>query len=117
MRYELRDSENNLAGLGQTSEVNSAVPMEFGLRPAYPNPFNPSTTLSFVLPEAADVSLRVFNVIGQEVATIVNGHLNAGEHTMIWNAESSKSALTTGVYFLRLEALGRTSLQKVILLK
>ena len=117
VRYELRDSENNLAGLGQTSEVNSAVPMEFGLRPAYPNPFNPSTTLSFVLPEAADVSLRVFNVIGQEVATIVNGHLNAGEHTMIWNAESSKSALTTGVYFLRLEALGRTSLQKVILLK
>lgn len=117
VRYELRDSENNLAGFGQTNDVNNAVPAQFGLRSAYPNPFNPSTTLSFVLPEAADVSLRVFNVVGQEVATVIKGHFEAGEHTLLWNAESSKSALTTGVYFVRLEALGRTSLQKVVLLR
>ncbi len=118
VRYELRDSENNLSGLGQTNDLNpAALPTEFGLRPAFPNPFNPSTNFNFVLPEAANVLVRAFNVMGQEVGTILEGRYEAGEHTMTWNAESTNSALPTGVYFVRLEALGRTSLQKVILLK
>lgn len=118
VRYELRDSENNLAGFGQTNEMNSAVvPNDFGLKPAYPNPFNPSTNLTFILPEAATVTLRAFNVMGQEVNTILEGRYEAGEHTITWNAENSKSALPTGVYFVRLDALGKTSLQKVVLIK
>lgn len=118
VRYELRDSENNLVGFGQTNEMNSAVvPNDFGLKPAYPNPFNPSTHLTFTLPEAANITLRAFNVMGQEVNTILEGRYEAGEHTITWNAENSKSALPTGVYFVRLDALGRTSLQKVVLIK
>lgn len=118
VRYELRDSENTLTGFGVTQSVNQAVlPVEFGLKPAYPNPFNPSTNLTFVLPEAADVTLRAFNVIGQEVATILHGRMEAGEHTMLWNAENSSGALPTGVYFIRLDALNRTSLQKAILMR
>ncbi len=118
VRYELRDSENDLIGMGQTSEINSAVlPNEFGLKPAYPNPFNPSTNLTFTLPEAANVTLRAFNVMGQQVSTILDGRYEAGEHSLVWSAENSKSALPTGVYFLRLDALGRSSLQKVVLIK
>jgi hypothetical protein len=117
VRYELRDRENNLVGMGQTQNINSALINEFGLKSAYPNPFNPCTNISFILPEASDVTLRAFNVIGQEVATIVNGRFEAGEHTMLWNAENSSGALPTGVYFLRLDALGHTDLQKVILMR
>ncbi|MBK6765454.1 MAG: hypothetical protein IPG71_03760 [bacterium] len=117
VRYELRDRENGLFGLGETRNVSSSVVTEFGLKSAYPNPFNPATNITFVLPEAADVTLRAFNVIGQEVGTILNGRMEAGEHTMLWNAENAAGALPTGVYFVRLDALGRTDLQKVILLK
>ncbi|MCB9357660.1 MAG: T9SS type A sorting domain-containing protein [Calditrichaeota bacterium] len=117
VRYELRDSENNLTGFGVTQNVNELLPGEFGLKPAYPNPFNPSTNITFVLPEAADVSLRAYNLLGQEVATLLQGRMEAGEHTMIWNAENSQSVLPTGVYFLRLDALERSSLQKVILMR
>ena len=67
--------------------------------------------------QAADVTLRAYNVIGQEVATLMQGRMEAGEHTMLWNAKNAKSALPTGVYFLRLDALNRSSLQKIILLK
>ncbi len=119
VRYELRDSENNLDGIGETQTISAAtLPTEFGLKGAYPNPFNPSTTLSFVLPATAQVSIRAFNVLGEEVATLTEGRFEAGEHTLTWNAEnSSGKSLPTGVYFVRLDALGRQSLQKVILLK
>ncbi|MCC6475786.1 T9SS type A sorting domain-containing protein [bacterium] len=117
--YELRNQENDLVGFGQTTSVeNAEVPTQFGLAPAYPNPFNSTTSIKFMLPEAADLSLRVFNVLGQEVATLVNGHFNAGIHVVHWDATSeSNTALPSGVFFARLEANGRTDIQKLVLMK
>jgi len=112
--YELRDSDNALFGIGETQTVTAAeVPNQFGLKAAYPNPFNPNTNISFVLPEAAQLTIRAFNVLGEEVATLTEGRFEAGEHTLNWNADN----FSTGVYFVRMDALGKTSLQKVILLK
>jgi len=83
-------------------EVDVPAPAEFGLEQNYPNPFNPSTKINFQLKVDAQVSLKVFDVLGQEVATIVNSNLVAGAHSVDFDA----SALNSGVYLYRIEAAG-----------
>lgn len=87
-------------GSGGTAVENTAVPNTFGLDQNYPNPFNPSTTISFQLSARSFVSLRVFNVLGAEVATLVDGQKEAGRYTMSWNA----SSLASGMYVYQLTA-------------
>jgi PKD repeat protein len=79
----------------------------------WPNPFNPSTEISFSLPEASRVSLEVYNVMGQKVATLVKGHLDAGEHSFTFNG----SGIASGVYLYRLEAGSSVETRKMLLLK
>lgn len=83
-------------------EVYVAAPREFSLEQNFPNPFNPSTMISFSLKTDADVSLKVFNLLGQEIATLVNGRLTAGIQQVSFNAEN----LTSGVYFYSIDAKG-----------
>jgi hypothetical protein len=83
-------------------EVDVAVLREFALDQNYPNPFNPSTKIAFRLAVDSKVSLKVFDVLGQEVATLVNTNLVAGGHNIDFNA----SLLNSGVYFYRIEATG-----------
>lgn len=97
------------SGLGQSS----AVIDEFSMHPAYPNPFNPSTSISFDLAEASNVKFRVFNVIGEEVAFINLGMMQVGTHKFEWNA----SALASGIYFGKIEAGALTATQKLVLMK
>ena len=80
---------------------------------AYPNPFNPTTTVSFELAQASDVTINVYNVKGQKVTQLVNGHFEKGTHPVTWNANEQAS----GVYFLRMQTENTTSTQKVILMK
>ncbi|MFC2094696.1 T9SS type A sorting domain-containing protein [Bacteroidota bacterium] len=99
-------------------EVDVTVPDVFALEQNYPNPFNPSTTIRFSLAVDSKVSLTVFDVLGQEVAKLVNGNLAAGPQEMNFNAASVNS----GVYFYRLDATGVdgtnfTSVKKMILTK
>ena len=68
----------------------------------YPNPFNPSTTINFAIPQAADVTLRVFDVNGREVAVVAQGGFAAGSHTLVFDA----SDLPSGLYSYRLESGG-----------
>lgn len=77
-----------------------AIPAEFALRQNYPNPFNPSTSIAFSLPERAHVSLKVFDVLGREVAAIVDEVRAPGEYTATWNARD----IPSGIYFYRLTA-------------
>jgi hypothetical protein len=77
-----------------------ATPKEFALEQNYPNPFNPSTTIEYQIPEDAVVDMRVYNVLGQEVRSLVEGFLLSGSYRVVFNAE----ALSTGVYFYRLKA-------------
>ena len=87
----------------------------FFLHQNYPNPFNPETNISFDLPKTSPVTLKIFNLIGQEVATIVNGQLPAGTHS--YRVGSERYSLTSGVYFYRLSAGNFVETRKMILLR
>ncbi|MDP2886152.1 MAG: FG-GAP-like repeat-containing protein [Ignavibacteria bacterium] len=100
-------------GAGQQVNWNFDVPAEFSLEQNYPNPFNPSTKISFSLPSTSYVSLRVFDVMGREVATLVSEELSAGNHTRQWNA----TGMPSGVYLYRLQAGSYVQTRKLILLK
>ncbi|MCB9473500.1 MAG: T9SS type A sorting domain-containing protein [Candidatus Delongbacteria bacterium] len=90
-----------------------AHPGSFELRPAFPNPFNPVTTLGYVLNRPLQVELSVYNVLGQKVRTLVSGLESAGEHHVRWDA----SDLASGVYIVELAAGGETRARKILLLK
>lgn len=90
------------------------VPKSFGLYQNYPNPFNPSTTIAFDLPVSASVTLKVYNVLGQQVATVLDGvPYEAGRQSARFDA----SSLTTGVYFYRIHAGSFVSVRKMVLVK
>lgn len=90
-----------------------SLPEAFTLHPNYPNPFNPSTTVAFSLPEAARVTLSVYNIAGEHVQTLTWGQLGAGTHRLTWNA----SGLSSGVYLIRLQAGNQIQTRKALLVK
>jgi hypothetical protein len=94
-------------------KANGKVPEGYSLAQNYPNPFNPSTRIVYTLPEKANVSLKVFNVLGQEVETLFNGELTKGTYVSVFEAKRFAS----GVYFYRLETGSFTSVKKMLLLK
>jgi hypothetical protein len=87
--------------------------MHFNLDQNYPNPFNPATTISFSLSSRSFILLKVFDLIGREVATIVSEELSAGNHSRQWNAAD----LPSGIYFYRLQAGTFTETRKLVLLR
>lgn len=89
------------------------LPAIFSLEQNYPNPFNPTTNIKFNLPEASDVKLVVYNMLGQQVGTLVNSNLPAGSHQVMFDARS----LASGMYVYRMEAGNFVSTQKMMLLK
>ncbi len=115
------ESEGNWNSTGwdlkQSAEIATAeetMPGEFALGSAYPNPFNPTTTLNVTLPDAGDLRMQVFNTLGQEVATLANGRFAGGQHSLTFDA----SNLTSGVYLVRAQFNGGQALvQKVMLMK
>ena len=92
----------------------SDVPESFSLYRNYPNPFNPSTQIGFNLPSDGKATLRVFNILGQVVATLVDGYLSAGNH---WITFEPGSALSSGVYIYELKYNDRIAVNKMILMK
>jgi hypothetical protein len=98
---------------GALTGVEETVPVSYQLSQNVPNPFNPSTTISFQIPTTGLVRLSVYNVAGQEVARLVDGHLAAGSHSAVFNG----SRLASGVYFYRLQAEGFTHARKMLLIK
>ncbi len=94
-------------------------PAVFSLATNYPNPFNPQTTIQYALPQAADVALTVYNVLGQPVRTLVAEHQSAGRYAVEWDATNdSGQSVSSGMYFYRLQAGGDfLAVQKMLLLK
>jgi hypothetical protein len=88
-------------------------PQEFALEQNYPNPFNPSTRIAYTLPDAGRVTLTVYNMLGQEVATLVNETRSAGRHEAIWDA----SGMPSGIYFCRLQSGTFTETKRMTLVK
>jgi hypothetical protein len=92
---------------------DAAVAKKFILRQNYPNPFNPSTLIRYALTQSDEVSLKVINTIGQEIATLVAGRQNAGEHQIQWQAQG----IPNGVYFYQMRAGNHVETRKMILMR
>ncbi len=90
-----------------------ALPVSFGLAQNYPNPFNPSTIIEFSIPKSGDVKLKVYNILGQSVRTLIDGPMSAGQHTVYFDG----SGLPSGIYFYRLSSLAGNSTRKMALIK
>jgi hypothetical protein len=90
-----------------------SLPSEFMLYQNYPNPFNPTTTISYQLSVSDHVSLKVFDMLGKEVAALVNETNDAGTHSAQFNAAN----LSSGMYFARLSSSGKTQIRKLLLMK
>ena len=98
-----------LDGLSQ----KDTVPEEFMLVSAYPNPFNPITNISFNLAEDSEVSISIYNLQGRQIVSLVDASMNAGYHSVTWNADNFSS----GVYFVKMVAGDYKSNQKLMLVK
>jgi len=102
---------------GVTGVVDGSTPGEFNLSQNYPNPFNPSTVIDYTLSSAGDVSLKVYNVLGVEVATLVKARQDAGRYSVAFSAVEGAQSLPSGVYFYRLESGSQVAMKRLVLLK
>jgi len=107
----IRKISNVITGI--ENNPGQLFPKEFSLSQNYPNPFNPSTQIRYSLASAGNVSLKVFDVLGNKVATLVSGELQAGEHSTMFDA----STVSSGIYFYTLRANGFTESKKMLLIK
>jgi len=89
------------------------IPREFDLSPAYPNPFNPVTTLRFALPENLEVSIVIYNLQGRQIEALRDGYMDAGYQSVVWDANRYPS----GMYFTRMIAGDYVKTQKLMLVK
>jgi len=93
--------------------LDQNFPNEFSLNQNYPNPFNPITNIEFSIPKTEFVTLKIYNLLGQKVSTLVSEKMKPGKYTYTWDAER----LATGIYFYKLEAGEKTQIKKMILMK
>lgn len=103
----------SLQGTGEPTGVDAEVPIRFELGQNRPNPFNPATTIGFTIPDAAHVTLAVYNALGEKVAVLVDDMLAPGSHEAVWDG----GQFASGVYFYRLDAGGVTGTGKMTLVK
>lgn len=109
---QLSESQGITLELNQTDTPGTPLPSEFKVSDAYPNPFNPSTTITIDNSSARTVRVGVYDMLGRTVATLHNGSMSAGRHAIVWQANGHAS----GVYLLRVEANGQQYIRKLILL-
>jgi hypothetical protein len=96
-----------------TNNESNITPDKFAVYQNYPNPFNPTTSIKFDIPKNAFVTLKVYDVIGKEVATLINEVRTAGSYNVDWNA----SFYPSGVYFYKLESKDFTETKRMLLIK
>jgi len=102
----------NIDGVSSADD-NSTIPTEFSLSQNYPNPFNPSTTIEFSITRNEMVNLSIFNILGEEVTTLINSDMTAGKHTVNFNA----AGLNSGIYFYRITTPSQSVTKKMMLVK
>lgn len=128
--FEFGGSENSLKGCvingvlyGDTTDIvgieeeQNQTPTIFNLEQNYPNPFNPSTVINYQLPKAGNVTLKIYDVLGRVVVTLVDEYQNAGSYDVEFNPESSIKNPASGIYFYQLKAGSFTQTKKMMLLK
>jgi hypothetical protein len=113
-----RPGKLTISTASDAHDDHSAVPLAFALKQNEPNPFNPTTTISFALPDKAQVKLIVYNVLGQHVRTLMDQHLPAGQHEVIFDGrDDSGHELATGIYLYRISTDKNTQTKKMALIK
>jgi 1,4-alpha-glucan branching enzyme len=104
--------------IGVESIDNNNIPEEYSLSQNYPNPFNPVTTIRFTMPKSGAVTLKIYNILGQEVKTLINKEFSAGSYEARWNGDTNfGDKAASGVYIYRLEAGSFKAAKKMLLLK
>lgn len=111
-RLKQSDFDGSFEYYNLSSEVVIETPQAFSLNQNYPNPFNPSTKITFNMPEQGNVKLKIYNVLGNEVATLLDNEIVAGNHNVIFNA----TGLSSGVYYYRVEVEGKFAETKQMIL-
>lgn len=101
------------AGVGTSIDDENGLPNSYALEQNYPNPFNPTTNITFSLPESGSVTLKIYNMLGSEVATLVDSELPAGSFDVTWDATNFSS----GMYIYKLTADNFTQTKKLTLIK
>ncbi len=105
-------------GVSSTTTGSETPAMALSLEQNYPNPLNPSTTITFYLPSEGHVTLRVFDASGREVARLLDAVTSAGEHVVDWDGkDSGGNTLNSGVYFYELRTAAEIESKKMILLR
>jgi photosystem II stability/assembly factor-like uncharacterized protein len=110
---ELRITNNKITSIEVSGRITGGAPISYELYQNYPNPFNPTTTIKFAIPEESDVNLSIYNVLGELVATIVNGHMKSG----YYEYEFEASNLSSGIYLYRISAGNYIVTKKMIVIK
>ena len=107
---------NTITGV---EDMQRQIPLSFRLDQNYPNPFNPTTTIRYEIPHAGQLSLRIYNILGQEVKTLVNGQFPSGSHEVQWDgSDNYASMVSSGIYLYRLETgSGVVQTKKMIFIK
>jgi photosystem II stability/assembly factor-like uncharacterized protein len=94
------------------------IPKTYRLSQNYPNPFNPETKISFTIPKAGDVTIKVYDIQGREVTTLVNASMNAGAHEVVWNGTNASGArVASGMYVYTMKSADRVLSKKMVLMK
>jgi hypothetical protein len=106
-------ARNKYASTIGIKPIGSSVPVKYDLSQNYPNPFNPSTRIKFALPKNEFVNMKIYDILGKEVASIINENLTAGFYEVEFNANN----LASGMYFYRLETPSYKDIKKMMLIK
>lgn len=116
--FALLDNFEVRANVTSVAAPTESAPVTFRLDQNYPNPFNAGTRITYTVPERTEVTLRIFNVVGEEIVTLVRAVQSKGTHQVAWDGRNQAGqAVASGVYFYRLQAAGRAITRKMILMQ
>ncbi|MDP8208028.1 MAG: lamin tail domain-containing protein [Candidatus Electryonea clarkiae] len=108
----------NVDGVGVASERQDVVPDHYSVSQNHPNPFNAFTTIQYTLPSNNKVRLIVYNLLGEQIVTLINGEISAGSHIVLWNGKNNSGHdVSSGIYFYLFESDGNIDSRKMLFLK
>ena len=100
------------------NENNETIPQDILLITNHPNPFNPSTTISFTISESGETNLSIYNISGQKIRELLDSHLPAGSNSILWDGRDDNGApVSSGIYFVLLVSGTKQAVQKMMLMK
>ena len=118
INYRIMVADGQALSQGSYDKSFAPMPYEFTLHQNYPNPFNPVTQIRYDLPEKSNVTLLIYDNLGREVATLLNGELEPGYHSVMWNGQNKMGqAVRAGMYFYSIQAGALRQTKKIVLIK